>query len=226
MEQNMFRGAGTLIDVGVIITSGLLGLIIGKKLKENVPEALIKIIGLICIINGVQMALEAVNFLQVLIGLLLGVGVGETLQLEEKVNSKLLKQTNKGFTKALITATLISLVGPLAILGPIQEGINGDLRLILLKTGFDSISSSVLAASLGIGVIFSALPILIFQGLLTLFGQGISSLINGLVMSQITGVGGIIVLAVGLKVLKIKEFKVINMLPAFLTVLLITLIMK
>ena len=222
----MIRGMGTLIDVGVIIISGGFGLLIGKKIKKKLTETLIKVIGLISIVSGVQMALAATNFLLVLAGVLLGVVIGESLQLEEKIENKLSKKGGGRFSRGLTTATIMSLVGPLAILGPIQEGLNGDLRLILLKSGFDSISSSILASSLGIGVIFSAIPVLVFQGLLTVFGQGMNSLINGAAMSQLTSVGGMIMLALGLKVLKIKDFKLINMLPAFLTVLVITLIMK
>jgi uncharacterized membrane protein YqgA involved in biofilm formation len=222
----MFKGIGTLIDVGVIVVAGLAGLIIGKKINKNLPETLIKVIGLICIVSGVQMALAAVNFLSLLVGVLIGVGMGESLRLEDKIEAKLPKTKGKNLTQALVTAALVSLVGPLAILGPIQEGINGDLRLMMLKTGFDSISSPILAASLGVGAVFSAIPVLLFQGALTLFGQALGRAVTDSIMNQLVGVGGVVVLALGLKILKIKDFKVVNMLPAFLTVLLISLIIK
>jgi hypothetical protein len=220
------RGTGTLIDAAVIIMTGVLGLIIGKKINQNLIDTLMKLIGLVCIINGVQMALESSNFLTIFIGILLGTVVGELLQLENKLNSLSPKNKGNNFNKALIAATLISLAGPLAILGPIQEGLNGDLRLIMLKTGFDSISTPILAAGMGAGAIFAVVPVILLQGLLTFLGLIMSSLITGAVMNQLIGVGGIIILALGLKILKIKEFKVVNMLPAFLTVLLITLIMQ
>lgn len=222
----MFKGAGTLIDAGVIIVSGVAGLFIGKKINQSLIDTLIKLVGLICIINGVQMALGTTNFLIVFIGVLIGTASGELLQLEKQLNRLLPKKSNNKFSQALITAILISLAGPLAILGPIQEGLNGDLRLMMLKTGFDSISTPILSAGMGVGAVFVAVPVLLFQGLLTIFGQSMSSIITGTMMNQLTGVGGVIVLALGLKVLKIKDFQVVNMLPSFLTVLLITLIMK
>ena len=215
----MIRGMGTLIDVGVIIIAGLIGLLLGLKISKKLNQSLMAVLGLMAVASGVVMIGENKNMIVIFISLVLGNLVGEKLNLA----TKLIQFSSKS---ALVTASVLSLVGPLAIVGPINDGLGKGIDLLIIKAGFDGISTIMLASTMGAGAVLAAIPVLIFQGTITLLASQFNNLITPEMIGSLSGLGGIVILALGLDLLKIKEFKVVNMLPGFLLVPVVTLLLS
>jgi len=227
------KGLGTIIDSSAILAGGLFGLFIGSRMPEKIHTGVMNIIGLVSIFIGIQMGLTTKNILIVLGSLLIGVIIGEIVNIDEKLQrlgQTLEKRFSKGnsgqFTKAFVTSTLLSCVGPLAILGPIQEGLTGDIKLLATKSILDLFMSLAVSSAMGVGVFFTSVSVLIYQGSLTIFAQFVSQIMTEVVIAELTAVGGIMVLSSGLSILEIKKLKTTNMLPALLIAPLIIFICK
>jgi uncharacterized membrane protein YqgA involved in biofilm formation len=227
------KGLGTIIDSSAILAGGLFGLFIGSRMPEKIHTGVMNIIGLVSIFIGIQMGLTTKNILIVLGSLLIGVIIGEIVNIDEKLQrlgQTLEKRFSKGnsgqFTKAFVTSTLLSCVGPLAILGPIQEGLTGDIKLLATKSILDLFMSLAVSSAMGVGVFFTSVSVLIYQGSLTIFAQFVSQIMTEVVIAELTAVGGIMVLSSGLSILEIKKLKTTNMLPALLIAPLIIFIGK
>ena len=132
-----------------------------------------------------------------------------------------LKSDNAKFTDGMITAFLLYCMGSLTILGAIEEGINGNMDLLLMKSLMDGCSSIALASALGIGVGFSAIPLLIYQGGLTLFASSVSSFFSEAVVRELSAVGGVLLIGLGINILEIKKFRILNMIPALVLVVIL-----
>ncbi|BBE30409.1 membrane protein [Tepiditoga spiralis] len=216
-----------IVNTFAIIIGGSLGLLIGNKLKDNYRNILFQAIGLTTIAIGMKMAFKANDLLVVLGSLALGGLLGEFWNIEGgigKIANKL--ENSKGetpFVKGFITATVLFVVGPMTILGCMSAG-TGDNSLIFLKSLLDGISSIVLASVYGTGVIFSALSVYIVQGLLVVFAGSLNFLSNPTYLNDFTAVGGLMVFAIALRLLNIKEIKVGNFLPSLIFVILIDFI--
>ena len=170
------------------------------------------------------MALKVENLILLIFSILFGAIVGEALDLEKRLDSlaeilkKKLKSQSSSFTQGLITAFLIFCIGSLTILGALDEGIRGDHTLLLTKSTLDGFTSIALAATYGLGVMFSVIPMLIYQGTITLLAGQFQNLFTPILINQLTAVGGILILGLGLNLLEIKQIKITNMLPALLFV--------
>lgn len=222
----MIKGTGTIIDVGVILVTGLLGLLVSNKLTMRFKTATTAVLGLMALVSGVTMVVQKGEMFVIFISLIVGLFVGEKLELESRVVKMLHSASaQKTIPQAFVTATVLSLVGPLAIIGPIQDGLGRGFQLLLLKSAFDGVSTLMLAASLGAGVIVSVIPVLCVQLCLTVFALTFHQLFTVSVLNNLTILGGVVILAVGLDLLKINKLPVINLLPSFLTVFIINLIM-
>jgi len=215
------RGIGTILNIITVLIGGSIGLIIGNRLPENIHRAVIGITGFISLVIGIQMALESKNILIVLISLMVGVVAGEMADIDgrlKKFSEAIEKKFSKGdkgkFSKAFLISSLVFCVGPLTILGSIKDGLSGDYSLLAFKSVLDGFTSIAFAASLGVGVLFTAFTILAVQGSLTLFASTISGLLTEAVIAELSGVGGVMVMSIGLNILEIKKFKTANMLPA------------
>ena len=215
----MIMGMGTLIDVGVILIAGLIGLLLGLKISKKLNQSLMAVLGLMAIASGVKMIGESQEMIVVFISLVLGSLVGEKLGLAEK-----LKQFSS--RSALVTASVLSLVGPLAVVGPMNDGLGKGIDLLIVKAGFDGVSILMLASTMGAGAVLAAGPVLLFQGTITLLASQFNNLITPAMIGSLSGLGGIVILALGLDLLKVKEFKVVNMLPGFLLVPVVTLLLS
>ncbi|MBI9035281.1 MAG: DUF554 domain-containing protein [Bacteroidales bacterium] len=219
---------GTLINVGAVIVGSLIGMSIRSKLPERVISSVFQAIGLFTLIIGVFMGLKTNNFLIVLLSLISGVILGELLNIEkstEKISNKLknlIKSKNEKFNQGLMTAFLLYCMGTMAILGAIDEGIGNGPELLILKSVMDGISSIALASAFGIGVLVSALPLLIYQGSITLFASFLENYLTEIYLNELTAVGGIILLGLALNILEIKKIKIMNMIPALVFVFLFT----
>jgi hypothetical protein len=176
------------------------------------------VLGLPVILIGLKMAFETDNILIPTISIALGTVIGEFIGIErglESIGERIERRVRRGrFTEGFVTATLIYCVGPMAILGPIQEGLTGDNSILLAKSMLDGVASIALASALGIGVAFSSLSVLLYQGFFSLLALQISSLMNEAMIHEFTATGGLLIVGIGINLLELRKLKVGNMLPA------------
>lgn len=212
---------GTYINVGAILGGGLVGVIIGARLPEKMRTTVMHGLGLVCLLIGLQMAMKTNNILIVLGALMLGAMLGEALGIDDAFRraglflQSLLARGGSGlFAEGFVTASLVFCVGPMAILGSIQDGLGGDYRLLAVKSMLDGFASVAFAASLGWGVLFSAVPILLYQGTVTLFAHLLASVLTDPLVVEMTATGGLIIVGISLRLLDIKELRLANYLPA------------
>jgi uncharacterized protein len=214
---------GTLLNVGAIIAGSVLGVAVGRRLPDRIRFTVVNGLGLIVALVGLKMALETKDVMIVLGAVVVGGIMGELLHLHDgleklgtTLQSLIARQASSSFGEGFVTATLIFCIGPMAILGSIQDGLTGDFRLLAIKSSLDCILSIAFAASLGWGVAFSAISILIYQGSITLFAAVLSRLLTDPMITEMTAAGGLIVVGLGLKLLEIKELRLANFLPALI----------
>lgn len=226
---------GTLINVCTVLVGGTLGTVLGNRLPERMRQTIMHALGLLTIVIGIQLSLETANILIVLGGLLLGGLLGEALHiergidrlgqwLERRAGSQEEPETEMStahsgsgatmFSHAFLTASLVFCVGPMTILGSIQDGLSGDYTLLAIKSTMDGFASLAFASTLGPGVIFSALTVLVYQGALTLGAGWADTVLTDPMVAEMTATGGVLMLALGLGLLKIKQVRVGNLLPA------------
>lgn len=213
---------GTLINFGAIIIGGLIGLKFKSFLPQRVIDLLFQVFGLFTLYLGFSMGLKTQNAILIAFSLILGAFTGSILNLQDKtdrlgeqIKSKFNLKGDK-FTEGFIVASLLFCMGPVAILGSIEEGIGSEPKLLLIKSLMDGIASIALASSLGIGVIFSAVPILIYQGSLTLLTMWLGGSFSQVMINEVSAVGGILLIGMGISILDIKKIKVIDFITALI----------
>ena len=221
---------GTIINVVTIIIGSSIGLLLRSKLSLRITEIAFQGIGIFTIFLGIVMAMKSTEFLIIIISIVAGSILGELLNIEkwfDKLSSKLkvkLKSTNTKFSEGLVTAFLLFCMGSMTILGAIEEGLGGKPNLLLTKSIMDGFSSIALSSALGIGVLFSVIPLLIYQGGLTLLTEFFGNYFNDIYINNLSSVGGLLLIGMGIRILEIKKIRVLNMLPALLIVLIMTYI--
>ncbi len=223
---------GTIVNSLTIILGCIIGLILKGHFPERISIILFQGIGLTTLIIGIQMAVQASEVLLIILSLVIGGMIGEIIDIEKRLDQsgnriKKLFRTQEGkenFTKGFITASLLYCVGSMAVMGAIEEGINGNPDILLAKSVLDGISSIIFTASLGIGVLFSAIPVFIYQGTITQIAQLVKNWITLDMINEMTAVGGILIIGLALGILEIKKIKVANLLPSLLIILLFTAI--
>jgi len=218
---------GTLINAGAVIIGSIVGLIIRSKLPKNITTRVFQGIGLFTLFLGIQMATKTSNFLIMIFSIVLGSIIGELLDIDKLVNrfsewlKEKLKSKNDNFSDGFITASLLFCMGSMAILGAFEEGFGGKPNLLLAKSVLDGFASIALSASLGIGVIFSAIPLLIYQGGLTLFAASLQNFFTDAIINELIAVGGLLLVGLGLNILEIKKLKIMNMIPSLIIVVIL-----
>ncbi len=211
---------GSLVNALAIIAGGTVGLLLHGRFPERFREVVFQGLGLCVTVLGLQMALKAQNILVVIFSLLIGGLIGEALRLEDRLEGvgdrvkALMKSKNPRFTEGLVTASLIFCIGAMAIVGSFDEGLRGDPSVLITKSVLDGFASLALASSFGAGVIFSFVPVFVYQGSLTLFAGAFQSLFSPGLIAQLTAVGGVLILGIGITLLDIKRIKLSNLLPA------------
>ncbi|MDP8241964.1 MAG: DUF554 domain-containing protein [Candidatus Celaenobacter antarcticus] len=221
---------GTFVNVGAVIVGSIIGIILRKKLPEKLTTITFQAIGLFTIFLGITMALKTEHYLILIFSLILGSIIGELLNIDAwltKMSNSLKKKwhsQNDKFSEGLVTAFLLFCMGSMTILGAIEEGLGGNPNLLLTKSLLDGVASIALAAALGIGVMLSVIPLLIYQGGLTLFAKLFEQSVTIPIINELTAVGGIILIGLGITILEIKKLKVINMLPSLFIVVVLTII--
>jgi len=221
---------GTLVNVGAVILGSIIGLFVRSKLPQRIIKIVFHGIGLFTIFLGVKMALKTDHLLIMVFSIVIGSIIGELINIEKGINnlSEYLKQKIKmssdKFSEGLITAFLLFCLGSLTILGAIEEGIGGKPNLLMTKSLMDGFSSIALTASLGIGVIFSVIPLLIYQGGLTLFAGSLQHIMPLVLINELTAVGGILLIGLGINILEMLKIRISNMLPSLVIVIVLVLI--
>jgi uncharacterized protein len=220
---------GTFINVIMVVLGTLLGNILGSRLPERIRHTIISGIGLFTLALGVQMFLNTKNSLIVLGSLLIGAILGEWWQIEaglEKIGAWLEQRfspkdqgnPDQGkFIKGFLTASLVFCIGPVTILGSIQDGLTGNYELLAIKSTLDGFTSLALASSLGWGVGFAAIPILVFQGAISLLAHQLQPLMTERMIAEMTATGGVMLIGIAISgLLEIRKIRVGNFLPALL----------
>ena len=214
---------GTIINTGAVILGGGLGLIVKKNLPERYQDIFFQAIGLFTIALGIKMTLDMSNAMFVILSLIIGGLIGEALKLESRTEllsekiKKITKSKNDRFTEGLITAFLLFCMGSMSIIGPIEEGLKGGISdLLVTKSLMDGFSAFMLSSTFGLGVVLSAIPLFLYQGGITIFTDFIGNSIEEDTIKNLTAVGGILLMGLGINILNIKHLRIINLLPALI----------
>jgi len=229
----MFVGLGTVINVSTIVAGSLIGLLVGTRFKENTRNLITSTLGFITLLAAVDSIKNVWNtnlisafprgwtILVILFSLLIGTLIGSWLGLEDRLESlgislknKLDKNGSSPFVEGFVAASLLFVIGPMAILGSISDGMGNGIDQLALKSILDGITSIAFAASLGWGVAVSALPVGIYQGLWTGVGLFLGSVLPEYQILTMTAVGGILLLGISFRLIKIAQIQVGNLLPA------------
>ncbi|MFT5970253.1 MAG: putative membrane protein YqgA involved in biofilm formation [Flavobacteriales bacterium] len=224
--MEMILPIGTFVNVATVLAGGLIGLSLRKVFPEKIKEIIFQGIGLFVLVLGAKMAFATAHPLVQVVAIVTGGVIGVWVNLDVKLNlfsarlKVILGSKESTFNEGLITAFLLFCVGSMTIVGAMNEGISGDRDLLFTKSIMDGISAIVLAASFGSGVIFSVIPMLLFQGGITLLATQMQGYVSEAYITEVSAVGGLMILGIGLNVLGITKLKVVNMLPALATVLL------
>jgi uncharacterized membrane protein YqgA involved in biofilm formation len=213
---------GTLVNTGAVIAGSSIGLIFKKNLPEKYQTIYFQGVGLFTLVYGITMAFVISSPLLVILSLVAGGFLGVRMQLEKRAEQLgdyiqlKIRIKNDRFTEGLITSFLLFCVGSMTILGAIEEGFGKTSDILLTKSIMDFFSAIMLASGLGAGVLFSAIPLLLFQGGITLLVSIAGKDIPPEIVSELTVVGGIILIGLSFNLLKIKKIEIINLLPALL----------
>lgn len=220
---------GTILNVVTVLIGGILGAVLGGRLPERVRETVMHGLGLLVLVIGMQMALTTRNLLIVLASILVGGILGELLGIQTRLDAlgqKLEERFARGgeagtFTRGFVTASLIFCVGPLSILGSIQDGLLGDFNLLAIKSTLDGFAGLAFASTLGIGVAFAAIPVLVYQGAISLAAMVLGTALGAVSREtpwviEMSATGGVLIMGISMILLNLKQVRVANLLPAVL----------
>ncbi|MGY3189221.1 DUF554 domain-containing protein [Lysinibacillus sp. TE18511] len=223
---------GTLINALLIIAGALVGRIF-KNIPESMKSTVLSIIGLAVALLGIKMGFESDNFIILVISLVVGTVIGEWLDLDKQMNrlgqwveslfSKKRTDNNQiNIAEGFVTASLIFVVGSMAVIGALDSGLSNDHNVLITKGIIDGFTSIILASTLGIGVLLSSIPVFVYQGLIALFAGAISSFIPDralqMFITEMTAVGGVMIFAIGLNIAGLTKIKAANLLPGIVVV--------
>ncbi|NMC15413.1 MAG: DUF554 domain-containing protein [Chloroflexi bacterium] len=228
---------GTFINVAAILIGGFIGLTVGHKIPLKFRQTIVSGMGLFTLAYGVYLFTETQNMLIPLGALILGTIVGEWLRLEERLeNLGAILQAKfspaessasadaQRFIVGFVTASLMFCIGPMAILGSIQDGLSGNYQMLAIKSLLDGLTSVAFASSLGAGVLFSALPVLVYQGGISLLARALGQGFDASVVAEMSAVGGVVLTGIAISyLLEIKKIRTGSFLPALVFAVLIVL---
>lgn len=219
---------GTLVNTFAIMAGSILGIALKTGFFKTRSEAIINALGLIVLLIGIQGALDQPDILILIVSLALGIVLGELWDIDAKLNqfgqmieTKFTKHQDGRFAQGLVTATLLFGVGAMAIVGSLESGLNHNETILYTKSTLDFVSSIVFASTLGWGVFFSSFAILIYQGVLTLFSVAIAPYLTTILIHDLSVVGSVLIIALGLNMVGATRFKVANLLPSLIVVMVI-----
>jgi uncharacterized membrane protein YqgA involved in biofilm formation len=221
---------GTLINAVSVLATSLLGTFLGNRLPEKMNETVVHGLGLVTAVVGMQMALGTQNVLLVMGSVLVGGVLGEWWQiearlealgrwLEERVGDRLGGSDERSITRAFVAASLVFCVGPMTILGSVQDGLTGDYSLLAIKSVLDGFAALAFSATMGAGVLLAVLTIVVFQGGISLTAMCVGGMLGEVTRQtpwviEMTAAGGVLMLGISLLLLDLRRMRVANLLPA------------
>lgn len=213
---------GTLVNTVGILVGGSIGLLLKKGLSEKIADTLMKGLSLCTIYIGISGAMEGQNTLIIIISMVAGAVIGEGVDLDEKLNrfgkfieSKFKKgEGTVSIAQGFVTASLLFCVGAMTIVGSLQSGLTGNHEMLYAKSMLDFVAAIIFASSFGFGVLFSAAFVLVYQGSITLLAQWVSPFLSDQVIAEMTCVGSLIIIGLGLNMMGVTKLKVMNFVPA------------
>ena len=215
---------GTLINAAAIIVGAIIGTVFNRSLPQRYLSIIFQGMGLFVVVLGVSMSIKMEHVLVSVFSLLLGGLTGELLKIDKQLNNfgewlkRSLRFKSEKFTEGFVSASLIYCIGAMAVLGAIEEGTGNFPAILLTKSVMDGFSSIAFAAALGIGVMFSSIPVALYQGIITLIAFLFADTLNMAIVNELSAVGGILIVGLGINILEIKEIKVVNLMPALVFV--------
>lgn len=211
---------GTIVNSIAIIAGAFIGILLKKGIKEQYTKTIMDGMGLSVVVIGIMGAIKMDNLILVIASIVAGSIVGEMMDLDkrlENLGNNMEKRFGKGdsnFSKGFIMASLVYCIGAMAILGALESGLAGNHETLYAKSVLDGISAIIFASTLGIGVAFSAVAVFVYQGAITILASSVKDLLTPIVITEMSAVGGILIMAIGVNILGIKKIKIANMLPA------------
>lgn len=214
---------GTLVNTIAVIAGSLIGMILTKGISEKIADNLMKGLGLCTLFLGIQGSLKGENTLILILSMVIGIFIGTVLDLEEKVNKlgRFLEQTiqkkggkNVAIVEGFVTSSLLFCVGAMAIVGSMQSGLTGNHEILYNKSMMDFVAAIIFASTFGVGVLFSSLFVLIYQGSITLLANLISPFLTDYVINEMTCVGFVIIIGLSFNMLGLTKLKIMNFVPA------------
>ena len=215
---------GTLINVAAIIVGSSLGLLLKRSFRQNIADVVMQGLGLCVVLIGLTGALKTGNVLLMILSVVVGGVIGSLIGIGRRLNDvgefaqrKLVRNTDGAdstFAKAFVTASLVFCVGAMAVVGALDSGIRGDHSTLIAKSALDGVAAIVFTSALGPGVMLSAVPVLLYQGSIALLGNLVAPLLSTLVIQEMSAVGGLLIVGVGLNMLIKSDIKVADLLPA------------
>ena len=217
-------GLGTLINTATVLVGGSVGIAMGNKIPERVRIIVVQVIGMLTIGLGLSDLLKTHNMVFPLLGMVFGAVIGEVMRIEDRleglgevIRKRFAQRQDPGpFISGFVTASLLFCIGPLTILGAIQDASGATPQLYIIKGTLDGFMSVIFGAIHGVGVLFSAVSVFIVQGTLTLFGTSLDSLLNDRMRIELFATGGLAVMAIGLNLLEIKKIRLGSLLPGLI----------
>ena len=217
-------GLGTLINTATVLVGGTVGIAMGNKIPDRVRIIVVQVIGMLTIGLGLSDLLKTHNMVFPLLGMVFGAVIGEVLRIEDRlegigeiIRKRFAKRQDPGpFISGFVTASLLFCIGPLTILGAIQDASGATPQLYIIKGTLDGFMSVIFGAIHGVGVLFSAVSVFIVQGTLTLFGTRLDSLLNDRMRVELFATGGLAVMAIGLNLLEIKKIRLGSLIPGLI----------
>lgn len=211
-----------LIDALGVLIGGYFGAKLGGRISQDIHKEIMKFLGICTMVIGISSSLQG-DMIVMLVSIVIGVLIGHNIGIESGINKFALRIQNKfvrgkdsNFAEGFITGTLIFCIGSMSILGSIEAGIRGNNEILLAKSVLDLVSAFFLASSLGIGISISSIGILIYEGLIFLLASLVAPIMTDEIINNISGTGGLIIIAIGLNMLKLTDIKLANALPAIL----------
>ena len=217
---------GTILNTITVILGGGLGTVLGSRVPERTQGIVMAGLGLLTFVIGMDLALRTQNILVLLVSVLLGGMLGEWWRIEDRLEAAgrwLESHLSRGdgvegqsVAQGFVIASLVFCVGPLTIVGSIQDGLTGDFSLLAIKSGLDGFAGLALASTLGVGVPLAAITVLLYQGALTLLAAQAQSFLSPAMTTEMSAAGGVLILGIGLILLDIRRLPVANYLPGLL----------
>lgn len=225
---------GVLVNVATALIGGLVGTLFKKGIPEKITNAVMMAVGLCVVYIGIDGALKGDNTLVLIISMLIGTVIGSLIDIDDKINRLgkwVEKKFNKGKKKVsiaegFVTATLLFCVGSMTVVGSLNAGLLGDNRMLYTKAILDLVSGTVIATSCGIGVVFSAVSVFVIQGGIVLLAEQLNGILTTQAINEMTCVGSVIIIALGLNLVGISKFKVANFMPAIFLAPFVCLLMN